>query len=196
MKLLFTLILAISFGGTINAQGLNGKRFTFSYQPGYSFTLGYYQDIDFMLHHRANLGFALSDHWTVNASFLYSHRETRHSSYEDFIINDMGGGISFLYFRKIHQSFAPNGRYMGFGFDYGTSNGKHLNPNITDDSKEYSYSELGKTNLMVASAIFGRNFIIKDHILIGYGIQWGFTIGAYQPQRHLGKPFFNLGLIF
>jgi hypothetical protein len=118
-------------------------------------------------------------------------------------VNDVSGGISFCYFYKNHQSFAPLGRYIGISFDYGTQNKDRtvytidpLYPDYPPGEEKY-YDKQEKTSLMIMSIITGKNFLIKEKLLLGYGIQFGLVVKGNGPVlRHFIKPQFNIGFLF
>lgn len=196
--LVFTSILATdSFG-----QGYRGKRFAITYQPGYSMVdyLSFY----FVGHHKLNLGYAVSKHFMINVHGNYSaSRELDHYYYEKYQIKDITAGGSILYFRKIQQSYAPIGRYMGIGFDYGQSNSERVvtiqeSPGSSYYYDYYYYDDVDRQTYMFVSAIFGRNYLIKERLLLGWGMNWGFNINnrADQPIRQLGRANITCGFIF
>lgn len=201
-KLLLIVLLCCT--QTTFSQGYRGKRFSLSYQPGYSMLNPSYDFKNLILHHRLNLGFVIGKHFTINLNGSYTNsRETlSFDNYESVQVNDVSGGISFCYFYKNHQSFAPLGRYIGISFDYGTQNkarivyGLPLYDGYPPEEYQY-YDKQEKTSLMIMSIFTGKNFLIKEKILLGYGIQFGLVVKGNGPVlRHFIKPQFNIGFLF
>ena len=205
-SIVITLLFAGLFSASSNAQGYRGKRFSVAYQPSYALA-GFYTFNRMIMYNRVNLGFALGDHLTVNLSGQYGktkEKEWSGGGYENFGINDITGGISLLYFRKFHQNYAPIGRYMGIGFEYGQQNaGRTILEPVEGSSYSNEldyYDSEERTSLMVISAYFGRNFLAKEKFLLGWGIQYGWCMGDKANQtpsmRMLVKPNFTFGIIF
>lgn len=201
---IITLSFVVLFVLTSTAQGYRGKRFSVSYQPSYSMVNPPFGFNKMLLYNRVNVGFAVGNHLTVNLSGQYGkskEKEWRRGDFDNFGINDITGGISLLYFRKFHQNYAPIGRYMGIGFEYGIQNATREEINPDNEYNPYIYYDNQETaSLMVISAYFGRNFLAKEKFLFGWGIQYGWCIGdkhAYAPSaRMLLKPNFTFGIIF
>jgi hypothetical protein len=200
LRFIFLCTLLVSFSSF--GQGYRGKRFTFAYQPGYSMLEPPYDFKHIMMHHKANVGFALSKHFSVHLTGSYTNsREFQDFSYESLQVKDLTGGISFLYFFKNHQSFAPIGRYFGIGLDFGRQNllrTVYGEPEYEGGPLEENlyYDDVESTSLMIYSAYFGKNFLIKERLLLGYGVQFGWSSGEGPKSRHFLKPQFNLGFIF
>jgi len=207
MKFTTTIILLLLLNTTFS-QGYRGKRFSVSYQPGYSF-LGYFspEDLHGLIHNKLSVGFALSDQISVNGTISNTIRDSiQYRGYEAYNIQDFTLGINFLYFKKVLNAHTPIGKYIGLGFEYGEQNssrtvdipvpsswGWGANAYRTEDY----FDNFERVPLMIVSIYFGRNFLIKEKFLFGYGIQGGISLTQNnQPSRHFGKPFFNFGYIF
>ena len=194
---LFVLVASISHG-----QGYRGKRFSLAYQPGYSMVDLSYDFGHIIMHQKLNLGMTLGKHFSVNLTGSYTNsREMTNGTYENLQINDITGGITFSYFYKNHQSFAPIGRYFGIGVDFGRQNLERIVIEEQTDpyyyASEYKYYDNEETTrLFIFSAFFGKNFLIKEKLLLGYGIQYGICSGNGPVARHCIKPQFIIGLIF
>jgi hypothetical protein len=198
----------------LRAQGYRDHHFSVSYQPAYSF-IDYFDPERLVLvsHQKINFGFTLGKHFSVSLTSQYSFGKkegfyggTPSNAPEgtsDATIKDVLGGIQVNYYRKSKQAFSPNGKYFGLGVEYGMSNSYREILVQSSDSWSYSYpyefyDDEKRVPIIVVSFYTGRNFIIKERFLLGYGIQAGFVIGGGEGQlmRHFGKPFFNLGYIF
>lgn len=198
-----TAAVSTSFG-----QGYRGKRFLAAYSPSYSMVNPSYGFDQFILYNSVKVGYTLSKHLTINVNGQYgSTKAFSKYGFESCQIKDISGGVALLYFRKFHQNYAPIGRYMGLRFDYGTQNSFReevyipdpLYPSYTETIEYYDDQE--RVSLMVISAEFGRNYLIKEKFLFGYGIQYGFIIGSGKMfsapnARQLLKPHFNFGIVF
>lgn len=194
---LFLVTASSAFG-----QGYRGKRFSLAYQPGYSMVDLSYDFGHIIMHQKLNFGVALGKHFSVNLTGSYTNtREMTSGSYENLQIKDVTGGITFTYFYKNHQSFAPIGRYFGLGIDIGRQNLERTifvaSPYIGNPPSEFRYYDNEETTkLYIFSAFFGKNFLIKERILLGYGIQFGLCSGTGPVARHCIKPQFIFGFIF
>jgi hypothetical protein len=204
MTKLFFGILAICLSSSLFSfgQGYRGKRFSLTYQPGYSMVEPSFDFKRIVMHSKLNFGCALGKHFSVNLTGSYTNSRTfespNSSSYKSVQINDVTGGIVINYYYKNYQSFAPLGRYVGFGVDFGTQNAERIvlkdNEYGTDENKYYDGTK--KNRLVIYSFYFGKNFLVKDRLLLGWGIQYGLCSGAGPTLRHCIKPQFNLGIIF
>ncbi|WP_107040148.1 hypothetical protein [Brumimicrobium mesophilum] len=203
--ILFIILVFITIG--VNAQsyqGYQGKKFSFSYQPSYV-VLNYFST-KLLAPQTINFTYSPFQHFSIGLSATSANKEFFNDYHYKYMhVNDKTIGIAFNYHRKNKGSYSPAGRYIGLKFEYGTQNGETLQqeevevPNCVNCFENlYYYDERGKGKMIVASVIFGRNFILKDHFLLGYGIQWGLIVNDNnnQPMRHMGRPFFNLGIIF
>lgn len=191
--LLSVVFLFVSFAGY--TQGYRGKRFSFSYKPSYNVASGSWPLRYWIYYHDVDLGFALSDHWSVNVRGMYgTHKMQPVNGFYDAEINDLTVGLSFSYFRKQMQSFAPVGKYIRFGLDYGKQNSAREVDGIS------VYDGFERIDLIIPSVTFGRNFLIKEWLLFGYGLQTGWCFGDPEKRspkaRQLFKPHFNIGIIF
>lgn len=124
-------------------------------------------------------------------------------------VKDQTVGLNLFYHRQIKHGFAPGGKYFGIRIDYGMQNGRTLVQNSSYDpeyaencsscDEEYGmdifYDDRNRQSFWIFSLVFGRNMILKDRYLFGYGIQWGWNTGENQPMRYIAKPFINLGVI-
>lgn len=194
LTLLFLLILQITL-----AQGYRNHRFSLSYQPAYSFFN--YLELDPMTpisHHKLNLGCALGKHFSVNLTGQHSFggREATGNLGETILISDQLVGLQFNYFRKLHNSFTPIGTYWGVSFEYGMQN--DTREEIVDIYTLIHIDDTNREPFAVISIHTGRNYLIKERLLLGFGLQFGLAVmnTEDQPQRYLGKPTFNIGFIF
>lgn len=183
--------------------GFRGKKFAISYQPSYSFlSTNYFISKHVLFHNTLNVDYSPFKFLSLGVSASYLRKEIiGHDDYEYVDVNDQTIGISIKYHRQIKHGFAPSGKYIGFRLDFGYQNGETLevepHPDCAtcDDVEYLYYDERARQQVIVYSLIMGRNFIVKDKFLLGYGIQWGLSSGDNQPWRYLAKPFFNLGII-
>jgi hypothetical protein len=220
VSIAFLLTLQTAFG-----QGYRGRKLSLSYQPAYSF-IGYFNP-ELLIpigHQKVNVGFALSNQLSINLTaqtsngkklgYYTAHGGTGyHSVQGDLIIEDKLVGVQLNYFRKSKSAFAPLGRYLSLGIEYGRSNSYSedtvfsVNPNPfgEDIITTYpNYDDRETESIIILSFVIGRNFLVGDRFLLGYGMQlgshlapiWDILLEYDQPMRHFGKPFFNLGVIF
>lgn len=198
-RILFLLLVSAT---TALGQGYRGKRFSLAYQPGYSMVNLSYDFGHIIMHQKVNFGMALGKHFSVNLTGSYTNsREMTNGDYENLQIKDVTGGITFTYFYKNHQSFAPIGRYFGLGIDIGRQNLERTvygDPYYVGGPKQefLYYDNAETTKLYIFSAFFGKNFLIKERLLLGYGIQYGLCSGNGPVARHCLKPQFIIGIIF
>lgn len=186
------------------SQGYRGKRFSLTYQPGYSMVEPSYDFKRIMMHNKLNVGCALGKHFSLNLTGSYTNSRTfetpNSSSYRSVQVNDITGGFVINYYYKNFQSFAPLGRYVGFGIDFGSQNTERIEYVPSEPGYapyEYKhYDGAKKDRLMIYSFFFGKNFLVKDHFLLGWGVQYGLCSGTGPVLRHCIKPQFNLGIIF
>lgn len=200
-KLSFLILMLIFFQhNSIFSQGYRGKRFSISYQPGYSMVTPSYDFKSIIMHQKVNVGFAIAKHWSVNLIGAYTNsREMQNSNFQTLQVKDITGGVSINYFKKNLQSFAPIGRFVGLSIEVGSQNlvrNGFILVNIPPTPKPMDYYDTQKRgSLVLISAIFGKNFLIKEHIIFGYGVQFGYCTGGGPYYRHLIKPQFNFGII-
>lgn len=200
----FGLIVLLASSNTFG-QGYRGKRFTASYQPAISMINPPYDFGHLMMHHKLNVGFAIGKHLSINLTGSYTNtREWTdfylYQHYTSMQINDLSGGINIMYYYKNFQSFAPLGRYVGLGIEYGRQNTdrevSYIDPvNYYKEIDRY-YDNTKTGRLILFSVIFGKNYVIKNNLLLGYGIQFGMTNGTGPILRHCIKPQFTIGYIF
>lgn len=202
-KFLFALFLFL-FPLVINAQGYRGKKFTISYQPGYSMVNPSFEFNRIMMHNKLNLGFAISKHLSINLLGSYTNSRgmaTEKYSTTTMQVKDITGGISVNYFKKKTQSFAPIGRFIGLSIEFGSQNlyrteyGPPIYPGNPPSEYTY-YDNLNRGKLILYSVVFGKNYLLKEKFILGYGIQYGLCSNGGPIYRHLIKPQFNLGIIF
>jgi hypothetical protein len=190
------------------SQGYRDNKFSLSYQPAYSLigTLS----TKFLTHHKVNFGWSVLKHFSINSTFSYSKKdffildsELSGESfdgriYKTFNIKDISGGINILYFRKSMQGYSPIGKYFGVGMDFGKQNSLSTLTNPNNPLYVFNYyTDLDRETLIMISAFIGRNFLIKEKVLLGYGIQFSRILNvADQPERQNSKPYFNMGYIF
>lgn len=203
-KIVTSLLLICMYANVSFGQGYRGKRFMATYSPSYTMIEPPFGFTNFILYNSVKVGYVLSNHFVVNVNGQFGKTNERDfNRFETFSIKDVSGGISFLYFRKFHQNYAPVGRYMGLRFDYGKQNSVREIPDpedIYNEQKLYYYDDQIRTKMMIISAEFGRNYVFKEKFLFGYGIQYGFVLGDTHEDapkyRQLLKPHFNFGIIF
>ena len=184
-------------------QGYNGKRFTFTYQPAYSMVD--FVSEKFVLHQKLILGYSVSKNFSIDLHVSDSRSKLYVSNYGNikptFQIHDFLIGGSIFYHRKFHHSYAPLGRYYGIGLDIGQQNSLR---EVTVPSEYYYdeeyvyefYDDVNRVRMILVSAYFGRNFLFKEKIFFGYGLQLGIGLEENQPLRHFGKPYINCGILF
>lgn len=201
------LLIVIVFFQTSFSQGYRGKRFSVSYQPGYSM-IDFLGEPFFLIgHNKLDISYSISNHFSVglNASYTKTKEKVYYwvSSDNVFEVRDELIGIKLSYFRKKQESFSPFGRYFAIGLDYGTQNTLRTELEYSDEYKDGVkerdyYDSKYRNNVGIISFYFGRNFLIKQRFLFGYGFQVGLKFLNYknQPMRHFGKPHFNIGYIF
>lgn len=206
MRLLLFTIIIILFT-TAHSQGYRGNRFSISYQPGYS-VVGYLSEPFFLIgHHKFDVSYSISNHFSIglNASYTKTKEKVYYWASSDnvFEIRDKLIGLKLSYFRKKQESFSPFGRYFAVGFDFGMQNTLRTELVYSNEYKEgvkerYFYDSKYRNNVGILSFYFGRNFLIKQRFLFGYGFQAGLKVLNYknQPMRHFAKPHFNIGYIF
>lgn len=216
MRTLFLLILSLTlYTSVLHAQGYRGKRMEIDYNPAYSMANPIYGFSSLFLSHRLNFGYALSNHWMINLNGQFASSRPLNiigtGIISELNIKDISGGFSFLYFRKFHQGYAPVGRYMGVGVDFGTQNTWRVESDTVsygfgqyDITDRYFYDDKEPGSMICVYAIFGRNYLIRERYLFGYGIQYGYVLGndgiedagVNLSYRHVIKPHFKIGILF
>lgn len=202
--LLIFLIFSLSSSVTFSQGGFRGKKFAISYQPSYSFlSKQYFISKHVLFHNSLSVLYSPFKFLSFGVSGSYLKKEILdHKNYEYVDVNDQTIGFTVNYHRQIKHGFAPGGKYFGLRVDFGFQNGETLEMKPYSDCATCSdvehvyYDDRERQQLIVFSLVMGRNLILKDKFLVGYGIQWGLASGDNQPWRYLAKPFFNLGIIF
>lgn len=199
MKRSAIFILSLSFllcAQFASGQGYRGKRFTIAYQPGYSMLIPTYDFQNIMMHHKLNAGVALGKHLSLNLTGSYTNSRALSSNdyYESVQVNDVSAGITLQYFYTNFQSFAPIGRYVGLGIDFGMQNSKR--DLSTETQTIYRYDSQVREKMMMISIYLGKNFLVRERILLGYGVQLGVITQGDFKFRHCVKPQFIIGIPF
>ena len=200
-RFIFLLFSALFAHQLLFSQGYRGNKFSISYQPGYSMIDPSYDFKHVIFHQKMNLGFSIADHWSINLIGSYTNSRTmKNSKYNEFQIKDYTGGLSINYFKRRKQCFAPIGRFVGFSVEYGSQNQERIEyVTINQGSQLFKlkfYDSESRGSLMIFSVNTGKNYLIKDRYLLGYGIQYGISTGNGPAVRHFIKPQFNFGIIF
>ncbi len=199
---LIPILVICIFSQVSYSQGYRGRKFSFSYVPGYSMVDPSFDFLHIICHQKLNLGYSFAKHWSLNLIGSYTNSRTMtNPKYEEIQIKDITYGVSINYFKKKHQSFAPVGRYMGLSFEFGSQNLERVEYSPPYYSggplqEDFFYNDQNRGKLIIFSANFGKNYLIKDRFLLGYGIQYGFCSKGGPTLRHFIKPQFNLGIIF
>lgn len=201
IKQLITIIFIFSTSSTLFCQGYRGHKFAMTYQPGVSMLRNPYDPSNFLFHQKVNLSLAIKKHWSVNFTGAYTNSKIMKSrGYDTVQVRDITAGINFCYFYKNHQSFAPVGRYFGFGLDIGTENEvitkKIMSGFSTSQIMNSSTAANKRVYMGIFSVYFGKNYLIAERILLGYSLQLGYTFGQGPALRHLAKPQGLIGFIF
>jgi hypothetical protein len=194
-KILTVLLLAAAF--PVASQGYGNKRFVFNYSPAYSVILTEAIIISpyFVQHHKAELGISLSKRLLFNVN--YENARNLNSVDDAPYVKDNTCGISFVFFQNKKGSFAPIGKYVGIGLNYGTQYVRKYKSVSLPYGGTYTASYDKKETAVLFSLYTGQNYIVFDRLFLGYGIQWGVPIdGSETNLRHLGKPYFKLGICF
>lgn len=196
---LFILFIVITT--CAQAQGYRGQRFVFMYQPSLA-TTSVLNLPKTYTYHRLSAGYVLSDHllFNVHGQFGAKKYSTDLSVFiDEGAIKDISGGVELLFFRKINQCYAPLGKFIGFGFEYGRQNSVREIPDPTTIYYNLLiYDDQNRVPLYVISAVLGRNYMIGKHFLLGLGVQYSYCLGdphvGSLKYRQAVKPFINLGI--
>lgn len=202
---LFSLILMMLFAGSVFSQGALNKKVSVYYTPSYSLWNVYafnsvvlYQGIGAELHLNRRWGF------NVHYESCQSSKAYRSNNY----INDKIYGFQVIRYRKLSGGIAPNGRYLSLGLNFGTKNAEYLvdNPDIdygSDDSTMVLGGDL-QTKLLELNISLGRNFLFKNGLIFGFGMQSNYNLikngiklfDEKDGELRLFRPYFKLGYSF
>jgi len=218
-RILFLLVLIVSIPQAY-AQGYKDKRFSASYELGYSM-LGRILtwDIHILSRHTFDASYTLSKRFSVGARFNYAKKTlpadiaagtlgqrdffntfgSINGTFKNAMIEDVTFGISLRYFAKSNGCYAPIGKYFAIGYEQGRQNGTTLisQNNSSGSNAVYSYGRDNRTTLRLMSITYGRNILVYDKVLLGYGM----TVSAnqfrnLQFRRFIARPFVNVGIVF
>ena len=218
MKRTLLIILLLAGVESLNAQGFQEKRFSASYEIGPSF-LGrnFLWDRFIVLRNSLEVHYALSKRFTVGLGVNYARKNLPDSTaflsltskefgfqesqfltgyFEKALVSDFTISLRLRYYAKRNGSFAPIGSYFGLSFDQGFQN------TVSEYLDEfggvyYSYDSKDRGMLSLLTATFGRNIILQQKFLIGYGMTLGYNLTREnQFRRYVSRPFVNLGILF
>lgn len=177
-------------------KGFNGQRFVFNYTPAYSVILDEMIIVSPYLvqHQKLEFGATLNKRFFFSVNTEYSTNVTLKNDPD--IIKDNSIGASLLCFRNKRGSFSPIGAYIGLGLNIGTGNQRYLTQAPNDGSSYNPIVYYERERFYLISLYTGQNYILKNHLYLGYGIQWGITLDGDDNVRHLGKPYFKIGVSF
>jgi hypothetical protein len=214
------LLLFIAFCPIAFSQGYKDKRFSASYELGYSM-LGRFLTWDrFVLsRHTLDASYTLSKRFSVGARFNYAKKTLPadiiagtlgqrdffntfgqvNGTFKNAMIEDITFGISIRYFAKSNGCYAPIGKYFAIGYEQGRQNGTTLIVQGTSSSSDdvYSYGRENRTTLRLLSITYGRNILVYDKVLLGYGMTMSVNqLRELQLRRFIARPFVNVGFVF
>lgn len=223
-KVFFLFIfLGLSCANVSLSQGYKDKRFSTSYEYGYSMLGRFFTFDRFVLsRHTLDASYTLSRRLSVGLRFNYAKKTlpadilvgtlgndkiftlyggTNDGTFRSAMIEDLSFGISLRYFAKSNGCYAPIGKYFALGYERGSQNSTRLVEEIYSGSSNpdriYVYDRAVKETLQVFSVTYGRNILIYDKILVGYGLTMSFNQNRFQQfRRFMGRPFINVGILF
>jgi long-subunit fatty acid transport protein len=219
MKKLLLCILSLASINFILAQGFQNKRFSASYELGPSF-LGrhFIYDRIILLRNSLEIYYALNKRFTVGVGLNFIRRDIdtatiasmaltskafgfnpntlNHTFSTSTIVSDFTLSIGFRYFAQKYGSLAPLGRYFGLSFEQGFQNAFYEYVDA-DGETRMKYDSGNRVPLSLVSATFGRNIILNQKFMLGYGMIMGYNITREnQFRRYTARPFINLGILF
>lgn len=222
-KIILSIILVVLTIQIGFAQGYKNKRFAASYEYGYSFLGRYFiYDSNVLSRHTGSLSYALSRRFSIDAKFNYAKKTlnanegvfglgsrdfigysefsqlTEYSGFRNAMIEDFTFGVSIKYFAKSNGCYAPIGKYFALGFEQGFQNGATvLPPTDINEQPELAYDRTARETLRLISFTYGRNVLLKEKFLLGYGLTMSISQFRFlQFRRHIARPFISLGYIF
>lgn len=182
-KFSFLFLFLVLNYSLFSQGGYNGQRWTFSYNPAYSYNFS-----EFLIHHKVEAGYTLNGKFKLALNMEKSQRFMNVNHH----IMDKSIGLNVLYFRNKKGSYAPIGSYIGLGYSYVMQD---LNMSLYLEEYEAVPEIFEKHPTHIISLYTGKNYIIYDHFFLGFGVQWGCPFGKYAlTVNHFGKPYFNLGI--
>lgn len=221
MKKVLLILLFVAAADSLNAQGFQDKRFSASYEIGPSF-LGRFLIWDqfILLRNSLEIHYALSKRFTIGVGVNYARKNlpdslsiislTRKPNFEfdvedlplqngvftQALVSDLTISIRLRYYARKSGSIAPLGSYFGLSFDQGFQNSVTEYENTLGEIG-FRYDKTNRTMLSLVTATFGRNIILKQKFLLGYGMTLGYNITREnQLRRYAARPFVNLGILF
>lgn len=219
MKKLLLCILLLAAVNSLEAQGFQDKRFSASYELGPSF-LGrqVLYDRIILLRNSLEMHYALNKRFTVGVGLNFTRRDIDsavigfmgltskefgfrpstlpHAYTTATIISDLTLSIRLRYYARKNGSVAPLGSYFGLSFDQGFQNSFYEYIDAQGETR-MKYDKGNRVPLSLVSATFGRNIILKQKFILGYGMTLGYNITREnQFRRYIARPFVNFGILF
>lgn len=192
-----------------------GKRFMVSMKQGFS--LVDYISTDFIGHNRLSINCVFGKNFMIGVDGNYSYAKyNKYKTDPNYSsgniwenapqIRDMSVGASLYYFRNKEGGYAPTGRYFFISTSYGVANVQRYEKVQTGGNQwnpYYSYyntldKDSTRTSIILGIG-FGRNFIIKKRLLLGYSLDFGFDMKATQARwenRYIMRPSIQIGYTF
>lgn len=190
------------FGSSAFTQGALNKKVSVYYTPSYALwnvyrfnTAVLYQGVGAELH--------LNRRWGFNVHYESCQSD---KTFETSKINDKIYGFQVIRYRKLSGGIAPNGRYLSVGLNFGTKNEEYLvdNPDGIEGNQMSVLDGKQQTKLLEFNISLGRNFLFKNGLIFGYGMQSNYNLiqdgkkifDELDGALRLFRPYFKFGYSF